>query len=70
VPLSALFRHGDGWAVFRAVDGRARVAPVALGHRNGTAAEVTEGLAPGDRVILHPADAVTDGMPVEERKAG
>ncbi|WP_413874006.1 efflux RND transporter periplasmic adaptor subunit [Albidovulum sp.] len=70
VPLSALFRQGDGWAVFRAVDGRARLSPVALGHRNGTAAEVTEGLSPGDRVILHPSDAVTDGMPVEERMAG
>jgi HlyD family secretion protein len=70
VPLSALLRQGDGWAVFRAVDGRARLSPVALGHRNGTAAEVTEGLSPGDRVILHPSDAVADGMPVEERMAG
>lgn len=68
VPLPALFRHGDGWAVFRAADGRARATPVEIGHRNGTAAEVTRGLSPGDRVILHPSDAVADGTPVEERE--
>lgn len=69
VPLSALFRHDGGWAVFRVIDGAARLGPVTLGHRNGTAAEITGGLAPGDRVILHPADAIADGTPVSERVA-
>lgn len=70
VPLSALFRHDGGWAVFRAIDGLAVLTPVGLGQRNGMAAEVTEGLQPGDRVILHPADAIADGSPVAERGGG
>lgn len=70
VPLSALFRRDGSWAVFRAVDGVARLTPVIIGHRNGTAAEVTEGLEPGDRVILHPSDAISDGTPVIERTTG
>ncbi|OYX44120.1 MAG: RND transporter [Rhodobacterales bacterium 32-67-9] len=70
VPLSALFRHDGGWAVFRAEGGRARLTPVTLGHRNGTAAEVTEGLTPGDRVILHPSDGIADGTAIVERTTG
>lgn len=69
VPLSALFRYEGDWAVFRAVDGAAALTPVKIGHRNGTAAEVTEGLAPGDLVILHPSDAIAGGIPVKERSA-
>ncbi len=67
VPLSALFRRDRGWAVFRAVEGVARLTPVTIGHRNDTAAEVTDGLSAGDRVILHPSDAISEGTPVTER---
>mgnify|MGYP001037721130 CR=1 FL=1 len=70
VPLSALFRRDGDWAVFRAVEGVARLTPVTIGHRNATAAEVTDGLSPGDRVILHPSDAIADGTPVTERTTG
>ncbi len=70
VPLSALFRHEGGWAVFRAVDGKARLSPVVLGQRNGTPADVTEGLQPGDRVILHPDDAIAERPPVAARTVG
>ncbi|MCU9847281.1 HlyD family efflux transporter periplasmic adaptor subunit [Defluviimonas sp. WL0024] len=69
VPLSALFRREGQWAVFREMDGGARLTPVTIGRRNGTAAEVTEGLAPGDRVILHPSDAIAEGTPVTDRGA-
>ena len=31
VPVSALFRHGDGWAVFAVAGGRARLQPVQTG---------------------------------------
>ncbi|MDW4548369.1 HlyD family efflux transporter periplasmic adaptor subunit [Defluviimonas sp. D31] len=69
VPLSALFRRDGQWAVFREMDSAARLTPVAIGRRNGTAAEVTDGLAPGDRVILHPSDAIAEGTPVTDRGA-
>lgn len=68
VPLSALFRRDGSWAVFRDVDGVARLTPVSIDHRNGMAAEVTDGLAEGDRVILHPTDTIAEGVPVVERK--
>lgn len=68
VPIGALFRRGDDWAVFTAVDGRARTTPVQIGHRNNRMAEVTSGLAAGDRVVLHPSDRVQDGVAVAARE--
>jgi HlyD family secretion protein len=65
VPISALFRHGSDWAVFRVVDGRAALTTVDIDHRNNRWAEVIEGLAPGDEVVLHPSDRVEDGSKVE-----
>jgi HlyD family secretion protein len=67
VPLSALFRSGDAWAVFKVVDGEARLAKVQIGQRNTEHAEVLSGLETGDRVILHPSDRVVDGIAIEER---
>ncbi len=67
-PSSALFRLGDEWCVF-VVDShsRARRTVVKIGHRNSQGAEILEGLAEGDRVILHPGDNLRDGVLVSER---
>lgn len=67
LPLGALFRRGDAWHVFKVVDGRAVLAPVGIGHRNMRFAEVLDGLAAGDVVVLHPSDRVADGVALEER---
>ena len=67
LPLGALFRRGDTWSVFKAVDGRAVLTAVGLGHRNSRYAEVLDGLAAGDVVVLHPSDRVTDGVAVAAR---
>jgi len=67
VPLGALFRQGDDWAVFRVVDGRAALTLIKVGHRNRAAAEILSGLKPGERVVLHPSDRVHDGVAVAER---
>ncbi|MBN1207156.1 MAG: HlyD family efflux transporter periplasmic adaptor subunit [Myxococcaceae bacterium] len=67
VPESALFRQGEGWAVFLAREGRVRLHAVKLGQRNGLRAQVLEGLAPGDQVIVHPGDSVKDGVAYTER---
>ncbi|MEN2792062.1 HlyD family efflux transporter periplasmic adaptor subunit [Sphingomonas oligophenolica] len=65
VPISAIFRHRDLWSAF-VVDktGHARLRQVAIGKINDEVAEVRGGLAVGDRVILHPGDAVADGVKV------
>lgn len=67
IPTSALFRHGDGWAVF-VVDGRrAKRRPVEIGHRSGLTAEILSGLKEGETVITHPSDAVDDGTRIRPR---
>lgn len=67
VPLGALFRQGSDWAVFTVADGVAHLQLVKIGHRNTQSAEITEGLEPGARVILHPSDRISDGIKVEQR---
>ncbi len=69
VPLAALFRQGEQWAVFKVVDGRAVTTPVTIDHRDSRLAEVTDGLQPGDVVILHPSDQIENGVAVEPRAA-
>jgi HlyD family secretion protein len=67
VPVSALFRRGDQWAVFSDEGGRARTTTVQIGHRNNRTAEVISGLMPGDRVVVHPSDRVSEGTRVAQR---
>jgi HlyD family secretion protein len=79
VPASALFRDavppaggapsasGPGWAVFTVAEGRARLRRVEVGHRTAAEAEITAGLAAGDRVVLHPPNELRDGVRVTVR---
>lgn len=67
VPLGALFREGDNWAVFVVADGRAERRLVTIGERNLHAARVLKGLKAGDQVVMHPSDRVHDGVRVEPR---
>lgn len=67
VPLSAIFRTGDGWAVFRTEGNRVARVPVEIGRRNSRMAVVTSGLAAGDRVVEHPSEKLEDGSLFVER---
>lgn len=70
-PSAALFRKGDGWAVFRVDDaGVARLAPVEVGRNNGIHAEILGGIAAGDRLVLYPPAGLADGTPVASRAMG
>jgi HlyD family secretion protein len=66
-PLGALFRHEDGWAVYKVVDGQARLTPVTAGIADSSHREITEGLADGDTVILFPGATISDGLKVKPR---
>ncbi|MFO1298024.1 MAG: hypothetical protein U1F25_17225 [Rubrivivax sp.] len=55
-------------AAFVVADGRAVLRPLQLGARNGSAAWVKSGLAPGEQVIVYPGAAVRDGARVTARK--
>jgi HlyD family secretion protein len=67
VPIGALFRHDDDWAVFVIRDGRARLQILKIGHRNSLNAEVLNGLTEQDEVVMHPSDQVVDGVRVVRR---
>jgi HlyD family secretion protein len=64
VPAGAVFRHARSWHTYRIVDGKAQLQPVTVGKSNGLETEITEGLSPGDVVVLHPTDRVTNGASV------
>ncbi len=61
VPASSVFRHGDGWALFRLEQGVIRLTPVVLGQRTARDVQIEQGLRGGEQVIVHPSDQVTDG---------
>jgi HlyD family secretion protein len=67
VPLTALFRDGERWALFVVEDGRARLRHVEVGQKNGIVAEIREGIEAGARVVVHPSDRVTDGIRIASR---
>lgn len=67
VPLGALVQRGGKWAVYALENGIARLRPVSLGERAGQVAEVVEGLAVGETVVVFPSDQVTDGAKVKVR---
>jgi len=67
VPVAALFRSGERWAVFRVIDGVARLTPIDVGRSNGRLAEVLAGLEAGETVVLYPGERVADGALVRAR---
>lgn len=68
LPIGALFRRGDDWAVYAVQNNRAHIALVKLGHRNNRTAEILEGLTEGAQIVVHPSDRVKDGVRVAERE--
>lgn len=69
VPLEALVPEGDGFKVF-VVDsaGVAHARPVKVGGRTDRAAEITDGLAAGERVVTYGAYGVDDSAKVVQVK--
>ena len=67
VPQGAVFRRGDGWAVFRVENAVAKLTSVTVGHRGDTEVEITSGLGDGAIVAVHPGDRVNDGVHVAAR---
>jgi HlyD family secretion protein len=65
LPVAALFRDGERWAVWVNDGGFARLQEIELGKRQGLWVEAAAGLEAGDTVIVHPSDAITEGVEVE-----
>ncbi|MFM2169933.1 MAG: hypothetical protein RI957_162 [Verrucomicrobiota bacterium] len=67
VPSSALFRENNAWKTYQVIAGIAHKRDVEVGHSDGRHSEVISGLNQGDRVLLHPPDAVKDQSSVVEK---
>ncbi len=68
-PTDTLIRETDGgWAVFRVVNGRARLTKVTIGEGDDRFRMVTGGLAAGDRLVLFPSDTLKDGDAVKPNR--
>jgi HlyD family secretion protein len=65
VPVSSLFRRGEGWSLFTVEQGEARLRDVELGQRTSFEAEIKTGLEAGAEVIVHPSNQITDGTSVK-----
>ncbi len=65
VPVGALFREDDTWALFTVDGSRAAKRHVKLLRRNGQEAMVEDGVKIGDRVIVYPSDALREGSRLE-----
>jgi HlyD family secretion protein len=69
VPLGALFRRGgEGWALYKVVDGRAVVTDVEVAEADTRFRAITSGVSEGDAVIVFPSSAITDGARVKPRE--
>jgi HlyD family secretion protein len=67
-PISALFRHGESWAVYVIAGDVVLRTKVETDRRNAQTARITSGLKPGDRVVAHPPDTLTDGVRIRIRQ--
>ncbi|MDP2559764.1 efflux RND transporter periplasmic adaptor subunit [Psychrobium sp. 1_MG-2023] len=61
VPLSALFRYNQQWAVFVIADSQAMLRPVTITRRNELSAEVASGLEDGEYVVIYPSNQLHTG---------
>ena len=64
VQSAALMTRGAGKAVFVVKDGKVLETPVQTGAALGETLEVTNGLKPGDKVVLRPVERLRDGAAV------
>lgn len=64
IPIGALIRENEDWAVYKVSEGKAISTKIKIGQRNHEAVEVLEGLEPGDIVVIYPSDQLKSGSRV------
>jgi HlyD family secretion protein len=67
IPLGALFRRDQDWAVYTTRNGRAKLTPVKLGKFSLTHAEALAGVTQEELVVMFPSDKVSDKTAVKQR---
>jgi HlyD family secretion protein len=68
VPLGALFRHGQGWALYKVVDGKAALSEVQVAEADPHFRAITAGVSEGDSIIVFPSSSISDGTRIKPRK--
>ncbi len=66
IPLGALFRSGDGWAVYRIDSGHARLTPVEIGLKSSSHVQIVKGLSADDTVIIQPDAQIKDDTRIRD----
>ncbi|MCW8398959.1 HlyD family efflux transporter periplasmic adaptor subunit [Legionella sp. PATHC038] len=66
VPMSALFRDEDNWAVFVVKKHRAYKQRIVIEHHNPDLAVIEKGLKAGDEVILYPSSLIHEGVLIKQ----
>lgn len=61
VPMSAIFREGNDWAVFVVKKDRTYKQRIIINNHNPELAVVKKGLKPGDEVVLYPSSLIDEG---------
>jgi HlyD family secretion protein len=68
VPLGALYRRGNAWALYKVVDGRAKMTEVQAAEADPHFRAVTSGINEGDEVIVFPSSSIADDVRIKPRK--
>lgn len=64
LPVGALFREGEAWALYRVVKQRAIKTIVKISETSASVALVESGVVEGDEVVLFPGEKIRDGVKV------
>lgn len=64
LPVGALFREGNTWALYRVVKQRAVKTTVKIAESSGNTALIDSGVAEGEEVVLFPGEKIRDGVKV------
>lgn len=64
VPVGALFREGEAWALYRVIKQHAQKTMVKVAESSGNTALIESGLSEGDEVILFPGEKISNGVKV------
>ncbi|KTC87031.1 efflux RND transporter periplasmic adaptor subunit [Legionella brunensis] len=66
IPMSALFRDFEHWAVFVDENGRAIKRIIEIKRHNSDIAIVLNGLKEGEKVVLYPGNLISNGVKIKE----
>ncbi|MDX1837300.1 efflux RND transporter periplasmic adaptor subunit [Legionella taurinensis] len=66
IPMGALFRDSEHWAVYVDDDGKASKRIVEIKRHNSDNAIVATGLKEGEKVVLYPGNLISNGVKIRE----